>query len=837
MTSQLISLADVASLNLSNADRPQLTNALQAYKDYSDEWMRRQIVVHNRIDILSREVLNYKVEPFHLSLLQYQFRFQDTLQLAPRGFGKCLGRGTPVLMADGQVKPVEDVVEGDQLMGPDSEPRTVRALSSGLSNLYRITPIKGDPWICNGNHLITVYGRAEHEGEVREFTPEQLIAMGRSRSRGTKDIPWKLWRRPVRFEPQTTPVDPYWMGLWLGDGCVGTTRIVSCDQEIIDWVAAYGSREGYKVKIAKTNTAKYVALNTYVNGHSSNPLLSYVNGIGATKRIPSVFLRNGEAERLSLLAGLLDSDGHLVANTVFEITQKRKELAQDIVYLARSLGFAAYMKAKKATIKSTSFEGAVYRICISGDTHRIPCKLSRKQASQRTSPKNVLVTGFTVEPVGTGEFFGFEVDRDHRFLLGDFTVTHNSTVCTIAKVIHLLCCNRDLRILLASKTSGNAENFLKEIKGHLENNERLIALFGKFYDAKKCRKWTDTEIDVLGRKTMTKESTVTCLGVSSAIVSRHFDVIISDDLVDEENARTPLLRDKTKTWYYQTLLPTLEPPDGEVRFRGEHHRLGTRYHYDDLWGHLQDNELKDSFRVIKALCEVNGIERSPWPMKFSVPYLQKLRKNMGTIIFNAQYQNDCDAMKGEVFRYDDCIQLPNKEWPDEKTLKIFMGVDLAIKESETTDQFAIVVIGVAGKIGSGAEKFYILDYYAGQLRFSEQTSKIIKMYDAWKPILGLVEANAYQLAQVQELKRQYPDMRIRPYITDKDKMTRAWKLSPLFEDGRVFFKKDGMGPLIDQLVLFPNHRYKDLFDALDLSVMAVKRRNRNKPERREPGVI
>lgn len=409
-----------------------------------------------------------------------------------------------------------------------------------------------------------------------------------------------------------------------------------------------------------------------------------------------------------------------------------------------------------------------------------------------------------------------------------------STVCTVTKVIHLLCCNRDLRILLASKTKGNAENFLKEVKGHLEGNVDLIRIFGEFYDPKKVRKWTDAEIDVMGRKQMLKESNVTCLGVDSAIVSRHYDVIISDDLVDEENSRTKAQRDKTKTWYYQTMDPTLEPPEEGVRFRGEHHRLGTRYHYDDLWGHLIENELADHHQVIPALDEEG---RSPWPEKFTAAFLEDKRKKAGTIIFNAQYQNDCDAMKGEVFAYDDCQQIPASEYPDESDMKIFMGVDLAIKESETTDQFAICVVGVIGKIGSGSEKYYVLDYYAGQLRFSQQTEKIVSMYKAWDPILCLVEANAYQLAQVQELKRKNGDMRVRPHQTDKDKMTRAWKLSPLFEDGRFFFKKDSMGPLIDQLVLFPNHRYKDLFDALDLAVLAAKKRRRRKPPRKEPGVL
>lgn len=408
-----------------------------------------------------------------------------------------------------------------------------------------------------------------------------------------------------------------------------------------------------------------------------------------------------------------------------------------------------------------------------------------------------------------------------------------STTCTITKAIHLLLKNPNLRILIASKTAQNAEGFLKEIKTHFESNERLTEIFGPYYDARKVTKWDNREIEVLPRTAAHKEASITCVGVDGTIVSKHYDVILSDDLVDEDNSRTKHQRDKTRTWYYQTLDPTLEPPDPKVPHRGEHHILGTRYHYDDLYGHLLANELKDSHQIIPAL---NERGQSPWPEKYPPAWFAKKRSRSGIVIFNAQYQCDTEAMKGEIFQYDDCQKADEADIPSTKSLRVFMGVDLAISEKEKADKFAIVVIGIT----PGRTAYYVLDYFEKQLRFSAQTDKIIEFARRWDPIRIAIETNQYQEAQYQTLKDRVaedpdtPELRLRPIKTLKDKTTRAWKLSGLFEDRKVFFRKSH-DLLIEHMVLFPNHKYKDLFDAFDLAVTASK--IRRKRERAEPGVI
>lgn len=411
-----------------------------------------------------------------------------------------------------------------------------------------------------------------------------------------------------------------------------------------------------------------------------------------------------------------------------------------------------------------------------------------------------------------------------------------STLCTITKAIHYLLKDPNLRILLPSKTSTASEAFLKEIKAHFEENDKLIELFGPYYDPRKVSKWDAGEIEVLPRTSTAKEGSITCIGVGGMAIGKHYDIVLPDDLVDEDNSRTKHQRDKVRTWYYKVLDPTLEPPDSEVPHRGECHRSGTRYHYDDLYGHWIANELKDRHQIIPALDE-HG--RSPWPEKYSPKWFGEKRKKSGIIIFNSQYQCDTEAMKGEIFQYDDCQIIPVEHIPPD--LRVFMGVDLAISQDSLNDKFAIVVVGI-----DSDKKYYVLDFYENQLRFGQQTGKILEFYKRWDPVRCAIEINAYQDAQYQNLRDNQDlldeydlegaDLRLKGIHTDKDKITRAWKLSPLFEDKRMNFKPN-QHLLIEHLVLFPNHKYKDLFDALDLAIKASRLRKRRRRTRREPGVI
>lgn len=398
-----------------------------------------------------------------------------------------------------------------------------------------------------------------------------------------------------------------------------------------------------------------------------------------------------------------------------------------------------------------------------------------------------------------------------------------STVGDVDYCITRILRDPNIRIMIGSKTQTQAEAFLKEIRTHFEQNTDLLRIFGDWKKSKD-NVWNDREFTVNKRTIIKKEATVTALGASGAVISKHFDIIIGDDLVGLENARTERQRANLKEWFYSSLFPTLEP-DGEI------HILGTRYNPLDLYEDLIKSG-SYAVNIQRALQTVEGKECSLWEDKFSVAKLKQIRADSGKIIFNMQYQNDTELAKGKIFkaqyfRYYEEYKL-DYDFQTAKVLiknaegierwikvRVYMGADLAISESENSnnDYFVLMMIGV-----DEDRNVYVLEYIKERLSFNAQLNTIISYGRNKYPMVERVgvETVAYQKSLAQELRR----LSLLPIIninTSKDKVTRAMRRSANFENGKVFFR-EGMDDLEECLLLFPEVDHDDLFDGLDFAM-------------------
>lgn len=405
-----------------------------------------------------------------------------------------------------------------------------------------------------------------------------------------------------------------------------------------------------------------------------------------------------------------------------------------------------------------------------------------------------------------------------------------STIGDVDFCITKVLRNPDIRIMIGSKTQTQASAFLKEIRTHFEQNVNLIRIFG---DWKKSRDnvWNDKEFTVNRRTVIKKEATVSALGASGAVVSKHFDIIIGDDLVGFENARTEAQRKVLKEWFYSSLYPTLEP-DGEI------HILGTRYSPMDLYEDLIKSK-NYKINVQQAITVKDGQEYSLWESKFSLEKLRSIREEAGLIIFNMQYQNNTELAKGKIFKYKyfkhfeeydidyDLNRvrvkvLDSQGVPYWIPVRIYMGADLAISEDETSndDYFVLTVIGVDSN-----KNVYVLDYLKERLTFNAQLNAILDYGKNKFPMVERigVETVQYQKSLAQEIRR----LSLLPVIniqTSKDKVTRAMRRSALFENGKVWFRI-GMDDLEECLLLFPEVDHDDLFDGLDFALTVADQGN------------
>lgn len=401
---------------------------------------------------------------------------------------KCLGLGTRVIMADGTLRAVEDVRAGESVMGPDSKPRLVLSTGRGRGPLYRVKQDGGIDYVVNDAHILSLKKSASAEKDRR------IMHTGNPRSPNGRYSGWpkvtnigveqylaqsERWRTHFRgyragclqYPVRTVLIDPYFLGVWLGDGTGRELRITSADVEIAEYcedlamayggVASSGGKPGNKAR----------DIGFVVKEGSKNPIWQAFKAYGLpnNKHIPRDYLSNHEEVRLQLLAGLIDTDGHVKGNS-FRITQVNERLARDIKFLADGLGFRTAIARVGTICTNNGVRGHAWCISINGDTWRVPCLIDRKRIRREDcANRDFLLSGLKVESIGVGEWAGFTLDGDHLFCLEDGTVTHNSW--SAASALVALGAHQELRIVCAREFQNSIDESV-----HALLSDRIHAL-------------------------------------------------------------------------------------------------------------------------------------------------------------------------------------------------------------------------------------------------------------------------------------------------------------------------------------------------------------------------
>ena len=378
---------------------------------------------------------------------------------------RCFAKGTKVRMFDGSVKNIEDIKVGEQVMGPDSQPRTVLQLTHGTEEMYKVTPSKGgNSFVCNKSHRLALkvkHGVNDSKESFREMTVEDYIKRyGYSNKRTFMYRP----QSPITFGKTVTPtLDPYFLGLWLADGrkdrvsISGNYKDIEIEQYLRN-LATY-----YSAKIIESNIATNSRdINIVFNGE--NRILKELKRLNVykNKHIPHEVLLYSPDDRYKFIAGYIDGDGTVIHGTLdnFSITTSKDNIASGLVNIIKSLGMYCSCHIRDRLDKRTNKVYHSNDLILGGNPMlNIPTLLPRKRV---TTPRRYDWNkfGFTIEPVGVDDFYGFTIDRDHKFLLEDYTVVLNSGKSTVIVIsalyeIYLLLCMVSPSKTLNIKNSAN----------------------------------------------------------------------------------------------------------------------------------------------------------------------------------------------------------------------------------------------------------------------------------------------------------------------------------------------------------------------------------------------
>jgi hypothetical protein len=460
-------------------------------------------------------VMKSTLKPFQKDTLKWMEKRENVegggMLLNSAGTGKCHKIDTLILMFDGTIKKVQDIQVGDFLMGDDSTSRKVQSLARGTDKMYDIIPVKGEKYTVNQEHILCLkisykptlkkakqyvskkefwivkwfennkyntknfdldkeneaiqfYQNVNHQ-DIIEIAVKDYIKLDKSLQNDLKG-----YKAQVEFEEKNIDLDPYMIGFWLGDGTKQKPEITSQDSTIIKYFTE--NLQKYDCYLQFSNNMRYRINGKKPNGlGGTNYFINCLNKYNLinNKHIPDIYKCNSRENRLKLLAGLIDSDGSLDSSGCYDFVQKSEKLIDDVIYLARSLGFACYKsKQKKGCWYLGEYkEDDYYRICISGNINEIPVLCPRKKANERKQKKDVLRTGITVKEVGYDDYYGFMIDGNHRYILGDFTVTHN-TICVLNTIV-----NNPVNTLIICP-AGIIDNWCNEIEKHTGIDSLLV---------------------------------------------------------------------------------------------------------------------------------------------------------------------------------------------------------------------------------------------------------------------------------------------------------------------------------------------------------------------------
>ena len=321
--------------------------------------------------------------------------------------GKCFGKGTRIRMADNTIKKIEDIKIGDMVMSPNSEPpKQVLSTCSGKEQLYRIHSNMRDDFVVNESHIMYLYKRAGFRRKPRYYTMtvKELVDIQSSIKHFSDN-----YRMVASDECEfgfhvNLPIDPYFYGLWLGDGSTKGTDITTADPEIIDYLRSYANRLGMELSVYKHTTGcdRYnIKRKSHTDSIGFKGILLPVTG-NQKEHINRDYLNASISDRYRLLAGLIDSDGYLNKHhTGYQITMKYLSCIEDIQELARSLGITTNIRVKYNKKLNKNY----YILCLSGkNCVKIPVLLPRKKC--KLSSKEYRHFSFSIEPIGEGEYYG-----------------------------------------------------------------------------------------------------------------------------------------------------------------------------------------------------------------------------------------------------------------------------------------------------------------------------------------------------------------------------------------------------------------------------------------------
>lgn len=386
------------------------------------------------------------------------------------------------------------------------------------------------------------------------------------------------------------------------------------------------------------------------------------------------------------------------------------------------------------------------------------------------------------------------IDRHDRLNLIAHVESGKSAALSVGRTLWELGRDPNTRCVIVSNTAAQAQKIVRSIAGYLQKSRDLREVFPALRPAADGP-WTNTQLTV-ERIGSPKDPSVQATGVHGSIVGARIDLLILDDLLDYENARTPGLRDDLWDWVHSTLF-------GRLTANARVISVGNAYHRDDLLHRLEKNPVWHTarFPVISA----EGVPS--WPERWPLERISKKRDELGPLEFARQML--CQARDDAEARF-------KREWVDLALRRgngrnlqhalasippgcsVYTGVDLAVQQHAGADLTAFVTILVHP---NGDRELINLE--SGRIAGPEILRKIQELHHRYQGIFFVENVGAQDF--ILQFLRAGTAIPVRPFTTGRNKVHPEFGVESLAAEmasGKwIIPNRDGrMVPEVDALV-------------------------------------
>lgn len=346
--------------------------------------------------------------------------------------GKALRMDEKILTPNGWVLN-KDIKVGDEVASIDGEKSIVLGVyPQGMKDIYKMTFTDGRVAFSSGDHLWEV-GASTFKSGNRILTTLQIKEMQENTSAFHNRMYVPMFCGKFG-EKKNFIIHPYILGVLIGDGCLSRGATFCNDDKFV----LGKMRSLCKMPIVKQSSDEGDKCPTYRISYGHNQKMTNIyhkelrqlgllNHLAKDKFIPECYLNCCYEQRLELLNGLMDTDGEVDKYGGIHYSTVSERLANDVVYLCRSLGYRCSMFSHKSAIGEKIYENH-YIITIAGENEKNICTLPRRKEriKERKRINNVIRS---IEYIGKEECQCIKVSHPRElFVISDFVVTHNTSL-------------------------------------------------------------------------------------------------------------------------------------------------------------------------------------------------------------------------------------------------------------------------------------------------------------------------------------------------------------------------------------------------------------------------